>query len=461
MRAQRGAAPGGPDDRPRLVDGGTRIALQPRRQDPRLDREAEQLPGAAHLVRLRLAPPTRALLGALAEQGDRGAREEAPAAPVDGARVAAGPALPGPESVIERGYLGAQSLRRPLERSPGQTHRCIAAATIGGWNPSRTAQARRPRRAASPPPARGGARAADRLARPGRPRRRPDRGRLRPLRRRRAPRRPGSRPGRQVEEGPRRGDRDRAARAGARADPRHAARTAPSPARARPGRAFPTSCSSSTRPSRCARRWSGSAASRTSRSSRSSPAGREWRYRNKAEYSFGADRDAPAGLALGFHARGRWDRVVDVDDCKLASERQQRRPQRGPRLGPRARHPRLRQRPAASACSATSSSARAAARARSTRAWSPARPRSREPPTDLHTVVSSRQRRHRRANRGARRRAPDASSSAGSTSTSPPPPSCRPTPRRPSASTASPASSRTSAAASGSSTCSAASARSA
>jgi 23S rRNA (uracil1939-C5)-methyltransferase len=46
----------------------------------------------------------------------------------------------------------------------------------------------------------------------------------------------------------------------------------------------------------------------------------QWRYRNKLEYSFGPDRDAPAGVALGFHARGRWDRTVDVDDCLLASE---------------------------------------------------------------------------------------------------------------------------------------------
>ena len=51
------------------------------------------------------------------------------------------------------------------------------------------------------------------------------------------------------------------------------------------------------------------------------PAVDQWRYRNKTEYSFGADRDAEAGLALGFHARGRWDRVIDIDDCKLASER--------------------------------------------------------------------------------------------------------------------------------------------
>ncbi|MGH2987839.1 MAG: 23S rRNA (uracil(1939)-C(5))-methyltransferase RlmD [Solirubrobacterales bacterium] len=48
------------------------------------------------------------------------------------------------------------------------------------------------------------------------------------------------------------------------------------------------------------------------------PAEQEWRYRNKLEYSFGADEGE---LALGFHARGRWDRVVDVGDCLLASER--------------------------------------------------------------------------------------------------------------------------------------------
>ena len=50
------------------------------------------------------------------------------------------------------------------------------------------------------------------------------------------------------------------------------------------------------------------------------PAVEQWRYRNKLEYSFGPGRDAPAGVALGFHARGRWDRVIDVDDCLLASE---------------------------------------------------------------------------------------------------------------------------------------------
>jgi 23S rRNA (uracil1939-C5)-methyltransferase len=48
------------------------------------------------------------------------------------------------------------------------------------------------------------------------------------------------------------------------------------------------------------------------------PAAEQWRYRNKLEYSFGS---VEGETALGFHARGRWDRVVDVDDCLLASER--------------------------------------------------------------------------------------------------------------------------------------------
>jgi 23S rRNA (uracil1939-C5)-methyltransferase len=48
------------------------------------------------------------------------------------------------------------------------------------------------------------------------------------------------------------------------------------------------------------------------------PAEEGWRYRNKLEYSFG-ERDG--GLVLGFHARGRWDLILDADDCLLASER--------------------------------------------------------------------------------------------------------------------------------------------
>ncbi|HEU4907051.1 MAG TPA: 23S rRNA (uracil(1939)-C(5))-methyltransferase RlmD [Solirubrobacterales bacterium] len=48
------------------------------------------------------------------------------------------------------------------------------------------------------------------------------------------------------------------------------------------------------------------------------PAIEQWRYRNKLEYSFGPGED---GAALGFHAAGRWDLVVGVEDCRLASER--------------------------------------------------------------------------------------------------------------------------------------------
>ncbi len=48
------------------------------------------------------------------------------------------------------------------------------------------------------------------------------------------------------------------------------------------------------------------------------PAIEQWRYRNKLEYSFGERDGEPI---LGFHARGRWDLIVDVEDCHLASER--------------------------------------------------------------------------------------------------------------------------------------------
>ncbi len=57
---------------------------------------------------------------------------------------------------------------------------------------------------------------------------------------------------------------------------------------------------------------------RASSSSRSSRRSSSWRYRNKLEYSFG-ERDGE--LVLGFHERGRWDLIVDAEDCQLASER--------------------------------------------------------------------------------------------------------------------------------------------
>jgi 23S rRNA (uracil1939-C5)-methyltransferase len=48
------------------------------------------------------------------------------------------------------------------------------------------------------------------------------------------------------------------------------------------------------------------------------PGVEEWRYRNKLEYSWGAREGE---TVLGFHASGRWDLVIGVEDCLLASER--------------------------------------------------------------------------------------------------------------------------------------------
>ena len=45
----------------------------------------------------------------------------------------------------------------------------------------------------------------------------------------------------------------------------------------------------------------------------------EWRYRNKVEYSFGADDDEE--LVLGFHHPGRFDRIDPIAEDVLASER--------------------------------------------------------------------------------------------------------------------------------------------
>jgi 23S rRNA (uracil1939-C5)-methyltransferase len=49
------------------------------------------------------------------------------------------------------------------------------------------------------------------------------------------------------------------------------------------------------------------------------PAQAQWRYRNKLEYSFGSSETGE--LVCGFHAPGRWDEIVAMTDCMLASER--------------------------------------------------------------------------------------------------------------------------------------------
>jgi 23S rRNA (uracil1939-C5)-methyltransferase len=48
------------------------------------------------------------------------------------------------------------------------------------------------------------------------------------------------------------------------------------------------------------------------------PALQQWRYRNKLEYSFGTDGDGK--LVCGFHAPGRWDEILPLSDCRLASD---------------------------------------------------------------------------------------------------------------------------------------------
>src|SRR3954453_4346676 len=49
------------------------------------------------------------------------------------------------------------------------------------------------------------------------------------------------------------------------------------------------------------------------------PAVQEWRYRNKAEFSFGTGPDGR--LELGFHPPGRWYEVAPMSECLLVSER--------------------------------------------------------------------------------------------------------------------------------------------
>ena len=106
------------------------------------------------------------------------------------------------------------------------------------------------------------------------------------------------------------------------------------------------------------------------------PALEEWRYRNKLEYSFGTGDDGE--LVCGFHAPGRWDRILPMTDCQLASERDNAvaRAGRWPSCAARASAPGTAARRRASC--ATSSSARAAAPA-SCRCASSPRPASSTP----------------------------------------------------------------------------------
>ncbi|HEU0195317.1 MAG TPA: 23S rRNA (uracil(1939)-C(5))-methyltransferase RlmD, partial [Gaiellales bacterium] len=48
------------------------------------------------------------------------------------------------------------------------------------------------------------------------------------------------------------------------------------------------------------------------------PAESPFHYRNKLEYSFAS---TPSGPALGFHRAGRWDELIAIDHCHIASDR--------------------------------------------------------------------------------------------------------------------------------------------
>jgi 23S rRNA (uracil1939-C5)-methyltransferase len=48
------------------------------------------------------------------------------------------------------------------------------------------------------------------------------------------------------------------------------------------------------------------------------PAASLYHYRNKLEYSFTAGEDGR--VALGFHRAGRWDEVIDIEECLLTTE---------------------------------------------------------------------------------------------------------------------------------------------
>ena len=191
------------------------------------------------------------------------------------------------------------------------------------------------------------------------------------------------------------------------------------------------------KPSRSTTRCAGSAASTGSSSSRSSRRSKQWRYRNKLEYSFG-ERDGEVGARLprprplGPRRRRR--------GLPAGLGARQRGPQRGPRLGAARGDPGLRP-----------------ARPRG-RPAQPRRPRGLahradpDPPGDLGGELPEtagrpphgdrgRLRRDRRARPARSARNGCARSSPACGSRSPTTPSSRPTPRWPSASTRSPPSS--------------------
>ena len=60
------------------------------------------------------------------------------------------------------------------------------------------------------------------------------------------------------------------------------------------------------------------------------PAVEQYGYRNKLEFSW---LQTPSGADLGFHVAGRWDQLMAVETCHIASAAQQRAAPGGRRLG--------------------------------------------------------------------------------------------------------------------------------
>ena len=174
------------------------------------------------------------------------------------------------------------------------------------------------------------------------------RGRLRAVRARRRARRPRAGARHTAQEGLRRGAHAR--------DPHSLAATAcpscattPPTAAAASGRRCPTTCSSPSSSARSSSRWSTSAHLDGYELEPIRGMAEPWRYRNKMEFSFGEDEQGR--LVLGLHRRGSWRDIVDLADCRLASERMNRgapgRRRSLPRPGPAALRPRAPRRPAA------------------------------------------------------------------------------------------------------------------
>ena len=96
------------------------------------------------------------------------------------------------------------------------------------------------------------------------------------------------------------------------------------------------------------------------------PAVEQYGYRNKLEFSW---LQTPYGADLGFHVAGRWDQLMAVETCHIASARSNELRRDGRRLGARPGPPGLRPALRARATSATWWCGRAGAPATCSACW--------------------------------------------------------------------------------------------